>query len=431
MQLIRAHTEIALLSLFVGLSIVLPSLMPVTLAVGGAFAIWRIVTTRSFAPRTPLESPLFALLLLAFLNLLFVTPDRAVSLPSFLQLLVSALLFFALINWANSEARLLVAVVLLAVAGVLFAAVFPLMASGNLPVIGRFIPLIRALLPIDLTDTVNSNILGGLFTLLIPLASALLLFSTKRVTQLLGLFATLSIGGMLILSQSRGGIFATAVAIIVLIFLRFALIRFILPMIVVAMGGIAALLVARPELLGGGNIVGGSTVSLAGRIEIYSRAIYMFQDFPFTGVGMNFFGTVLDLLYPLFTIAPGNIAHAHNIFLQIGAELGIIALMCWVAAEMLIILLALTAFRRATTPTLRCVSAAALVAQISLLLHGLIDATLWNTRPAPFVWAVWGIAVASSLVVSRQHKSENPPIGGLELSISNGAMSRANDVELA
>jgi O-antigen ligase len=60
------------------------------------------------------------------------------------------------------------------------------------------------------------------------------------------------------------------------------------------------------------------------RLEIWSRAIYGLQDFPFTGMGMNTFREVVHVLYPLFLIAPDkDIGHAHNEFLQAGLGLGI------------------------------------------------------------------------------------------------------------
>ena len=33
--------------------------------------------------------------------------------------------------------------------------------------------------------------------------------------------------------------------------------------------------------------------------------------------------------------------------------------------------------------------------QVALIVHGLIDATLWGTRPAVLTWAVWGLAMAA------------------------------------
>jgi putative inorganic carbon (HCO3(-)) transporter len=59
-------------------------------------------------------------------------------------------------------------------------------------------------------------------------------------------------------------------------------------------------------------------------MEIWSRAIYGIQDFPFTGMGMNTFRKIVPVLYPLFIISPAtDIGHAHNEFLQAALDLGI------------------------------------------------------------------------------------------------------------
>ena len=41
-------------------------------------------------------------------------------------------------------------------------------------------------------------------------------------------------------------------------------------------------------------------------IEIWSRALYALQDFPFTGVGLGAFRRVVNVLYPLFLVPPGR-----------------------------------------------------------------------------------------------------------------------------
>jgi len=67
--------------------------------------------------------------------------------------------------------------------------------------------------------------------------------------------------------------------------------------------------------------------TLSGRVEIWARAIYAMQDFAFTGMGMNTFRTIVNVLYPLQTISADvpvrDIGHAHNLFLQVGLDLGI------------------------------------------------------------------------------------------------------------
>lgn len=72
--------------------------------------------------------------------------------------------------------------------------------------------------------------------------------------------------------------------------------------------------------------------SLQGRLEVWSRAIYGIQDFPFTGMGMNAFRKVVNVLYPLFLVSPDtDIGHAHNEFLQAALDLGIPGLIAFIA----------------------------------------------------------------------------------------------------
>ena len=72
--------------------------------------------------------------------------------------------------------------------------------------------------------------------------------------------------------------------------------------------------------------------TLNGRLEIWSRALYGIQDFPFTGMGMNNFRVIVHLLYPLFTISPDvDIAHAHNHILQAALDLGLPGAIAYIA----------------------------------------------------------------------------------------------------
>ncbi len=61
----------------------------------------------------------------------------------------------------------------------------------------------------------------------------------------------------------------------------------------------------------------------------------MLQDFPFTGIGMGTFTQVADRLYPFFLYAPGTVEHAHNLFLQVGVDLGLPGLIAWLAIFMI------------------------------------------------------------------------------------------------
>jgi len=146
----------------------------------------------------------------------------------------------------------------------------------------------------------------------------------------------------------------------------------------------------------------GQLVSPEGRREVWSRAIYMVQDFSITGVGMGLYMNVTDLLYPFFLFATGTIEHAHNLFLQIAVDLGIIGLIAWLSALLTIIYTAWRVYRTGSVrgqPVVAALGAGLLASQVALVGHGLTDAVTWGmVRPAPLVWALWGMVVASGLL---------------------------------
>ena len=142
-----------------------------------------------------------------------------------------------------------------------------------------------------------------------------------------------------------------------------------------------------------------------GRREIWSRAIYMIQDFPFTGIGMGSFGDVADALYPFFSYSPGAVPHAHNLFLQIAVDLGIPGLIGWLAILLVIFALSWKLYRYGRVhQNVQCAALGAglLCSQMALVVHGMTDAVTWGmVRPAPLVWAIWGLAVAGWYVYIR------------------------------
>ena len=158
---------------------------------------------------------------------------------------------------------------------------------------------------------------------------------------LLMIGATLWVLAILILTQSREGYISLALTLPVLVlFLLPPKWRWyglaILTLLAITFG---VLLVLHWEAvrswLTGSNLAADPALSLEtlkGRLEIWSRAIYGIQDFPFTGMGMNTFRKVVPVLYPLFNISSGiDIGHAHNEFLQAALDLGIPGLVAFMA----------------------------------------------------------------------------------------------------
>jgi len=143
---------------------------------------------------------------------------------------------------------------------------------------------------------------------------------------------------------------------------------------------------------------GVSLEGLSGRLETWSRAVHMIQDFPFTGIGMGTFGPVADQLYPFILAEPGSIPHAHNLFLQVAVDLGIPGFVAWMAVLFTATWTSWKIYRAGKEGEDRWLSgvgAGLLGSQMAMMIHGMLDAVTWGmVRPAPFVWAIWGIIFA-------------------------------------
>jgi putative inorganic carbon (HCO3(-)) transporter len=256
----------------------------------------------------------------------------------------------------------------------------------------RFILLVK--------DTVQRNVMAGNLVILFPVTLGLLLFAWKELRGWNRLLLTIVAGtvcGILILTQSRGALIALGVILILLIALRWKWGWIIMPISFAAVGGMIALWGADKflEVLSSGVSLQG----LQGRLEVWSRAIYMIQDFPFTGVGLGLFGDVADTLYPFFLNAPGSVPHAHNLFLQIAVDVGIPGLIAWLSILFIMLTLSwqLHRFGRLRGDNWTAgLGAGLLCSQLALIVHGLLDAVTWGTvRPTPILWAAWGLICAA------------------------------------
>jgi len=227
--------------------------------------------------------------------------------------------------------------------------------------------------------------------------------------------STLFVLAVFILTQSRGGYLAMALTSMVLLFT--ALSRrwrwTFLGMLVITglILGFALsqedLLAARDWLTGSGLTTEGalSLNSLEGRVELWSRAIYGLQDFPFTGMGMNTFRDVVHVLYPLFLVATDvDIGHAHNEFLQAGLDLGIPGLIAFLAlyigAFWMLANVWITA-RRSMLDAPRLITFSPVTLKIIVLglggglaahlLYGLTDAVALGAKPGVLFWMLLGL----------------------------------------
>lgn len=287
--------------------------------------------------------------------------------------------------------------------------------------LAHHIPRLITSLPDLRTAGVSPNQIAGALTLYLPLAVALLMgwqfgresaFRTSLLLVERVAFLVL-VAGMLLLTQSRSGWIGGVAGLLAfwalwglsssrcwMRVLGAALPLLILVAVVVGFFHVGPERVG--EILCGKEgdalleeVVG--TVTIAGRVEIWGRALYAIQDFPFTGCGLGTFRRVVHILYPLFLIGPErDIAHAHNIFLQTALDLGLPGLVAYLALLMVTGALCWR-WARQGDRTVRSVALGLAAGLVGLHVYGLADALALGSKPGLAFW----LALALAAVLDR------------------------------
>lgn len=267
------------------------------------------------------------------------------------------------------------------------------------------------LFPRLVEDTINSNVLAGVLAQLLPLAcAAVMTKGLRKIHVLAGACMAVVIFFALILTQSRGAWLGAILGIVFLYAWRYPMLRLVTVAIIgifgaTQMGGAGLLNSVAQSLSTGGALFGAEA-----RFELWTHAIYMIQDFAFTGVGMGNFQLVNERFYPLKLATP-DLPHAHNLYLQIAVDLGIPGLIAWIGVELFVLR---TLVRTLQVPDRldfhhRALAAGLIGSQIALLAHGMLDAAVWGMiRSAPIVWAIWGLSVGLSNIVAYAAKPAPP-----------------------
>jgi putative inorganic carbon (HCO3(-)) transporter len=229
---------------------------------------------------------------------------------------------------------------------------------------------------------------------------------------------------MLVLSLSRSALAGVVVAVLSLLIWRWRRTALALPFL--------AALVASIMVWSGPDraidwFLAMSTASdlgakAAGRTEIWSRAVDMIQDFPLTGIGLNTFPVVSDLLYPLFVNGPdAQVPHAHDIFLQTAVDLGMPGLLSFLGL-LAVVGWGLARAWRQVIGGERALLVGLATGLLGHLMFGLTDAVTLGAKPGVFFWAVLGGTVALELsACEAATRPGGPPAGASPASTAVGA----------
>ncbi|MCU1289304.1 MAG: rane protein of unknown function [Acidobacteria bacterium] len=372
-----------------------------------------------------LQLPLFALIVIGLIQLL---PLRSVdygdllrfpaaaslSLDAYstrlfvIQLIVYLLFFAAVLAFVNTQKRLEKTVLMIIVFGALMAFFGILQRLADPEGIYGFRPTPQA---IPFASFVNQHHFAAFMNMTLGLTLGLLFGKgVKKDKNMLLIIAAVIMGIALIFTSSRGGILSFFGVLGFLVIPRildkndrsediaaqnkskFALIAGVLALIIGLFGAVIMLGGDQSLLRGVGLATSGDVSS--GRSHFWAIALKIFFDYPVLGAGLNAFGVA----FTGYDTWNGNnrVEQAHNEYLQILADAGIVGFACVAAFIYLLFKYSLSAIEAAADNVYRKSAArGALAGCFGILIHSFFDFPLRTPANAFFFLLLTVIATVS------------------------------------
>jgi putative inorganic carbon (HCO3(-)) transporter len=284
--------------------------------------------------------------------------------------------------------------------------------TSSVPILGLYSQqLSAASFPTTGLD-IHPNQVAGTIMLVLPLLVALLINSLKsgegrpRTGRWILILATLFCGLALLLTQSRSG-WAGSVAGFLTLLLVWAItmkpsrkrqaVWIVTGLIVIAIFllpiGLGPQRIQQLWLDPPVETAVGSLSTFNFRQNLWPWAIEGLKEFPFTGTGLGTFRVVVRRLYPVTINPTYDIAHAHNVFLQVALDVGIPGLIAYVA--MLLVSGTVVWQLMKKDQSLRIISAGLLAALAAFHVYGLTDTLALGSKSSILLWAIFGLLAAT------------------------------------
>lgn len=359
--------------------------------------------------RTPLDLPLALFLLTAGLAI-WAAYDPDAARGKFWLLLASLFLFQAIVKQPLSNYGMMAGLLLLW--GVFYGGFFMLghdwrAQPADLEAISRMglrWMEIRPALPVA---TIHPNIAGGVLAAVAPISVAALLYALHRGRTLTSMFFGLGLitsAFLLFMTSSRAAWLALAVALggwFLWSVLRRALpeggrhARWIMAglLVFVVLAGLALFLIAPGRVMIALNQLPGPA-SARSRLEVFQDSLHLAGDYLMLGGGLNAFPGLYSEY--ILVIPHLFLGYAHNLFLDVLIEQGVIGLIAFLGIIVGSLWLLIARIWQGESRSLRVSLTrwAALCGLGVLVLHGMLDDPLYGMGGTPLLFALPALAVA-------------------------------------
>lgn len=236
----------------------------------------------------------------------------------------------------------------------------------------------------------NPNVLGEYFLLAIPIGVGLFWKNKKALPKLFYLLCTAAMFVCLILTQSRGcwlGILFSAGVFIS--FINAKLWGILIIALLLAPLFLPQSIISRFTSIG--NLEDSST---SYRVFIWLGTLALLRDFWLYGIGLG--DGAFSQVYPFYSYSSIVAPHAHNLFLQMITEVGVLGLIIFVIFILTALIKMIQIFVRCGNKSENGVMTVAILSAIlGFMLQSMFDYTFYNYRVVGIFFFV--IAIASSL----------------------------------
>src|SRR6266511_404130 len=280
---------------------------------------------------SPLYRPIGVLVALAILAVL-PSADLEVSLTRLLGLGLGVVLYLRMFDLLDNEKRLWILVSGLAMVGVLVALVglvgtdWRLDGAPALRAVKEHLPRLITFLPRSEAGGLNPNKLAAALAMLLPLPTAVMLFTPGRFLRLGWGTGAALIGIALVLTESASGLLAGAGALTALAGMRSRMAQRVLPLLGIVVLGVVWWIgpgsIAEAWL--GLSLAPEEPPSLDARFKVWSVALSLISSGPLLGIGIGSFPeAVAEHAGWLVANGQPEIPHAHNLYMQVALDIGL------------------------------------------------------------------------------------------------------------